>query len=1038
MSTRKEVTMTISMAFTVRSFLLRLALAAAIIFFFALLVRVGGPKCVAGTSYFDSTTTGLPLVWPQGLVTYYLDQGDLSPALPSASANAFVANAFSQWTAVPTAALAASNGGQLAEDVNGTNVTVNSDGTISIPADIQSTATGTPIGIVYDSDGAVTNALLGSGAGDPSQCFFNAAFGGNDNYASFATYQHALIVINGQCAQQTSQLVDVEYRLVRVIGTVLGLGWSQLNPNVLTGTPLPTADDYAGFPVMHYDDPTFCAPVTRCYANPYQTAMDDVAAISRLYPVTAQNQSSFPGKQIFSSSTARIHGSVWFTDRSGNRTQPMQGVNVVARWIDPTTKQPSRRYAASSVSGFLFTGNSGNPITGFNDALGDAYSEWGSGNPALEGFFDLAGLQLPKGGSAQYQLSVEPLDPIWSAGTGPYAPWLVAPSGLVQPIVVTVKAGQDVQQDVLMSSSAQALPQWSTETWIAPAPIPPAGEWSGALAGYGNVAYFLLPAKANRTLSVAVTALDEAGNASVAKAQPVIGMWAAADPEGTAPPAFTPSPFNALAVGLTRLDAQVAVSNNFLIGISDLRGDGRPDYRYQARVLYADSVSPPRVGANGGAVTVQGTGFAPGLTATIGGAAATPLAVSAGQMILAAPAFVDGPQSITIADPVTGALSTMTNALTYGAAASDNIVLVSGGLNPSTPVGTPAATPVTVQVLAADGVTPVSGATVGWSASNSLQLSACSSGSSCTVTTNQNGEAMTWLTPAAVGATTITATLAPGVYTPAKSVSATLSSTQSPSDIGMLTPYLWIAQGATISVPLTARVLNNGAPQIGVKVNFMVLGGPGTLSAASAQTNSSGYATVTLSVTQLAALVQGSACVAPTDAPCQVFYLNPVLRSNQHLQPVAGAGQVSTGQAFQPVVVRVMDSSSPPNPVLGATVGFQTTVLRPGGSPPAGGDGETNSTNPAMPVILSVSQSTAATDVNGLASVVPSSAGFSAPLEVDVGVVAGTGTRLDYLFQVLPTLTGGNTSAGPTSPPSRLPVGIRRPVWMQEGRVEQR
>jgi hypothetical protein len=295
---------------------------------------------------------------------------------------------------------------------------------------------------------------------------------------------------------------------------------------------------------------------------------------------------------------------------------------------------------------------------------------------------------------------------------------------------------------------------------------------------------------------------------------------------------------------------------------------------------------------------------------------------------------------------------------------------------------------------------------------------------------------MTWLTPAAVGAATITATLAPGVYTPAKSVSATLSSTQSPSDIGILTPYLWIAQGATISVPLTARVLNNGAPQIGVKVNFMVLGGPGTLSAASAQTNSSGYATVTLSVTQLAALVQGSACVAPTDAPCQVFYVNPVLRSNQHLQPVAGAGQVSTGQAFQPVVVRVMDSSSPPNPVLGATVGFQTTVLRPGGSPPAGGDGETNSTNPAMPVILSVSQSTAATDVNGLASIVPSSAGFSAPLEVDVGVVAGAGTRLDYLFQVLPTLTGGNTSAGPTSPPNRLPVGIRRPVWMQEGRVE--
>ena len=59
----------------------------------------------------------------------------------------------------------------------------------------------------------------------------------DDNYGALATYQHALIVINGQCALQSSQLTDVEYRLVRVIGSVLGVGWSQVNPNVLTGTP---------------------------------------------------------------------------------------------------------------------------------------------------------------------------------------------------------------------------------------------------------------------------------------------------------------------------------------------------------------------------------------------------------------------------------------------------------------------------------------------------------------------------------------------------------------------------------------------------------------------------------------------------------------------------------------------------------------------------------------------------------------------------------------------------------------------------------
>jgi len=505
--------------------------------------------------------------------------------------------------------------------------------------------------------------------------------------------------------------------------------------------------------------------------------MDDAAAISRLYPVTAQNLSSFPGKQVLSAVTARIHGSVWFTDHHGNPAQAMQGVNVVARWINPATGLASRRYAAAAVSGFLFTGNAGNPITGFDDPLGDPFAEWGSSSQTLEGFFDLAGLPLPNGGSAQYQLSVEGLNPTWSADVGPYSPGPVAPSGLAQPIVVTLTAGTDVQQDMLMGGSAQPLPQ-PASTWTAPAALPQSGDWEGSLSGYGDVAYFLLPAQANRTLSVAVTALDESGQASVGKVQPVIGMWAASDAPGTAPPAFTPSPFNELTYGMTRLDAQVAISTNYLIGISDSRGDGRPDYLYHAYVLYADSVSPTRVGVNGGAVTVQGTGFHPGLTAAIGGTAATPLAITAGQMMLAAPAHGDGLQNITITDPVSGASSIMTNALTYGAAASDNITLLGNALNTPTPVGTQAAKPVTVRVLAADGVTPVSGATIGWSASNGLQLSACGGASSCSVTSDQNGDAATWLTPAAVGVATITATLAPGVYSSSPSVSATLNATE--------------------------------------------------------------------------------------------------------------------------------------------------------------------------------------------------------------------------------------------------------------------
>ena len=91
----------------------------------------------------------------------------------------------------------------------------------------------------------------------------------------------------------------------------------------------------------------------------------------------------------------------------------------------------------------------------------------------------------------------------------------------------------------------------------------------------------------------------------------------------------------------------------------------------------------------------------------------------------------------------------------------------------------------------------------------------------------------------------------------------TLSAIGGASEIGVLTPYLWIAQGATINVPITARVLNNGAPATNGNVTFTVLKGSGTLSAATGPTNSTGYATTTLAVSQFSSLVQMTACVAP-------------------------------------------------------------------------------------------------------------------------------------------------------------------------------
>lgn len=954
--------------------------------------RAGGPEYVAGSSYFNASTMGQPLTWSQGQVNYYTDQGDLSPILPNSAANALVANAFLQWTSVPTAAVVANAAGQLAEDVNGGNIVVDSNGIVTAPADVTSAATQTPVGIVYDYDGSVTDALLGSGAGEPSQCFENAVYGGVDNFGAGANFLHALIVINGQCAMQSSQLTDVEYRLVRVLGSVLGLGWSQLNLNVITGKPPATPDDFAGFPVMHYMDSANCVPITLCYANPYQLAPDDVASLSRLYPAAGK-----------STATARIYGSVYFENHFGAPGQPMQGVNVFARWIDPSTGQPSHRYAASSVSGFLFTGNAGNPITGLADPLGNHYSEFGSSNQTLEGFFDLGGLPIPNGAStAQYQLSVEALDPLWSAGVCPYDFSQVAPSGTFAPIVVTVNAGGEFEQDIPMSSSGQAAPPWSaTETWSAPATIPPAGDWIGSLSGYGDTGYFLIAAQANRTLSVAVTALDEAGVPTESKTAPVIGMWTLGDPQGTAPPVLTAAPFNAESFGMSRLDAQVLSANSFIVGIADLRGDGRPDYSYHAHVLYGDSVSPARIPVTGGPVTLQGIGFAPGLTVAVGKNNVPLLASNASQILVSAPAQGDGPQTITITDPVSGAFSIMTGVLTLGAAGTDEILLLRGG-NPQTAVGTQAANPVTVQVVGSNGVSAVSGATIGWTTTNGATLSACGGISSCSAITDESGLASTWVTPTITGGTNITATLAPGVYNPAQSVTANLSATSSATAIAVTNPYLWIAYGASVSVPITARVVSSGTPQAGVTVNFVVTQGSGSLSSPSAVTNSNGYASVTLTVTNFGGSVQLSACVGPGNNPCQTVSGNAVAPALLNLQPVAGGGQVVSGQGFQPLIVRVTDSSMPPNSVLGAGVLFQSIVLRPPGNDLTVVTGDATTTQTGMPVVLSANQSSMTSDANGLASFVPSLGSFSGLLEVEIQISAGASAALADVMESFP------------------------------------
>jgi hypothetical protein len=913
-------------------------------------------------------------------VQYFTDQGDLSPILPNAQADIFVAAAFSPWTNISSVALTASQGGHLAEDVNGGNIAAAANGAISAPADITSSATGTPLGIVYDYDGTVTDALLGQGAGGLADCFTNAVYGGPDNFTTAGNIVHAFVVINGVCAATSAQLPDVQYRLVRVLGRILGLGWSQANLNVLTRKPPPIDADFAGFPLMHFADPISCVPVSLCYPNAALPNLDDINTLARLYP---SNVNPRPA--------GRIYGSVYFTDASANAVQPMQGVNVVARLL--VSGQPSRQYVVSSVSGFAFHGNAGNIIDGYVDANGLRYDRWGSSDPALEGFFDLGQLPIPTGQTiAQYQLGVEALDARWSLGAEPYAPTQVAPSGSFAPVVVTVTNGSNVPRDILMLQNeiAQAHPG-SGSTYANPAALPQGGGWGSWISGYGSTDWFQFSAQANRTASVSVTAIDETGQPTETKLLPVIGIWQLSDQSGNPAPASTPSAFNTTTWGMSRLDALFTVSDTFRVGVADFRGDGRPDYFYRASLLYSDTVTPARLSLAGGVTRLNGTGFNPRLLVSVAGNNGNTLSASATQIEVAMPAGLqDGTASIQVTDPVSGAFSQMIGALTYGALATDLLVLLQGA-EPATPVGSAAANAIRVRAVAADGITPVSGATMAWSATNGLQFSACSGASSCSVLSDEAGESSSWVTPTATGQSTITIALAPASYTPPQSQQATVVGISSTLDLVALTPTRWVGQGATIAVPLTVEVLDLGMPKANVTVNFAVSKGTASLSAGSATTNGSGFATITAQLTNQNADVQVSACVAANNSPCQTFTLFSTPSSLWTLETVSGSLQfVPTGQSFQPLVVRVTDGSLAADPVMGVNVTFKSTLARV----PENG----------MPVILGSSQAQVVSSQDGLASIVPS-AGSVGPCDVFITVSAGQSTaqfQMESLAAIVP------------------------------------
>ncbi len=880
------------------------------IFFAAPVAHAGGPRWVAGSSYFDPSVKGKSIVWANGKVTYYTDLGALSSQVTQAQANTMVATAASVWSAVATAAVQIHSGGSLAEDVSGANVVAGAGG-VTLPTDIQSSATNKPVAVVYDADGSVIDALYGSGASSPLSCQTNGVLVVVDNFATTGNIAHSLMLVNGRCATTTTQISNLQYQLLRAFGRVLGLDWSQTNEEMFDQSQL-TSNGLQGWPIMHPIERLCNGGTGLCMPNPTQLRTDDVAAVNRLYPVTASNIAGFTGKVLTASATLSVQGTIEFP-----RGQGMQGVNVVLRPV--LNGLPDVRYTATAVSGVTFQGNAGNPVDGVTDAVGNPLNRFGSDDPALEGFFDLSGVPLPSGvTSADYQLTFEAINPLdtGAVSVGPYTIGQTSPSGTMPVMDVgTLRAGSSVSETVLVGDAADEAQSGSDGAEAAPAEVPATGEWTARLTGYGHSSWFQWWARGAREFTVEAQALDETGHPTAAKAQIVVGGWNGSDAVGSLPVTGTTQALSGNQTGLTTLPVLTIADSEVRIGLADARGDGRPDYAYRGRILYLDSVTPARLPASGGTIVIHGMGFRPSAQVSVAGKPAQVTSVTPETIVALAPASggITGDVVLQVQDPQTLGIAAIGAGFGYDALGNDGISIVTAPVG-FVPIGVPL--PYRVRVLDTTSQMPAAGVTVTWTLTGGTAALGCG-GAICSAVTGGDGTATLSVAASTGVLAQITATLANGSSVVAEFTGAT------PPAIAALTPALYLAMGATAQWPVQAIVLSSsGIPLIGQSVDWSAGGAGVSVSAGQTSSGVGGIALNQLTAGPFSSSATGTAsgCLLNSTS-CATFTVIPVHPETAVLAAWSGTVQyIGRSDSFAPVTLLVTDAFG--HPLAGAAVTF--------------------------------------------------------------------------------------------------------------------
>jgi len=335
------------------------------------LVVAGGPLIVTGPGALQP---GQAFVWPAGVaIRYTVDSGPLSvnpsgqTVITNAQGLARVQSLFQNWQSVSTASIAYAYAGPITGISGGNVKTIQNFNIVK-----GSCNSGTQSPVIFDANGSLLHAL----GLDPLVIGFSSTCK-LDTQAGHIT--SAMILLNGSFQDGVTNATANNFELsadqfdeaiTHEMGHFSGLGHSQINLDLFQNGQVNNcdADELAGLPLMF--PVAFCQ--SRKSADLPILSPDDAAWISKLYP----------GPTV-ASTYGTLSGFVFFSDG----ITAVQGVNVVARRVDdPSTMQDeSKRIAFSVVSGFSFTGNPGQAITGDNTSG----SSFGSRNPALIGYYEI-------------------------------------------------------------------------------------------------------------------------------------------------------------------------------------------------------------------------------------------------------------------------------------------------------------------------------------------------------------------------------------------------------------------------------------------------------------------------------------------------------------------------------------------------------------------------------------------------------------------------------------------------------------------------